>query len=632
MKLNFKSLENIVFLCNEYIVKKQYNEAFELLNKFKKENGSSLRLNFELGKILFLKAENVESIKYLKSCLNDDNLKVNVLDLLAKNYKAINDEQNFLSCCEEIIKKDKYSINAYQEIVNFYFYNKKDYKKTLFFIERFFESKKENISFKIIELESYLLIHNMDVFKIKLKNIIPFISMENIDEFIELAKFFIYNNQYVLAIDFIYEMKKVCADYDFNKSFFNNFQYDFAKYFKQIRALDNDVEKLFISFFNKIPVECVKIKNMILNELEIYRKQIKLLSKPRSITVVLTNKCNLKCKMCYVWKNIWSMTDKHIDEIKRIMPYLEYITWHGGEVFLHNRFLELFDFAQECNIQQEVITNGLLLNDKIIKKMVDFGIQLTISIDGINKDTYEKIRMGASFEKLQNNLMLIQQYRQKKESNTFRIRMNTILSRDNYLDLLSFIEFAHEYNINEIYFFPLIYNINENIELNKFVDLYTPVIEYIDKNKNEISNRAKQYNINIINTVPSLAVFNGKIKSKYDEKLLIVGNESDCGIDVQSEKMINYDKDVKNNNNRQVICTVPWQRLRLDRIIRPHCFCRGDVNVSIMNDDFDIDKLWNCDSMQAYRKMIINNDFKEYCNPSCAFGVIPQEQYNGVVL
>ena len=68
-----------------------------------------------------------------------------------------------------------------------------------------------------------------------------------------------------------------------------------------------------------------------------------------------------------------------------------------------------------------------------------------------------------------------------------------------------------------------------------------------------------------------------------------------------------------------------------DKVIRPHCFCKGNVNIGIMDDNFKIDKLWNCEYTQAYRKMIINEDFNGFCNPSCYFGVIPNKQYNGIV-
>ena len=96
--------------------------------------------------------------------------------------------------------------------------------------------------------------------------------------------------------------------------------------------------------------------------------------------------------------------------------------------------------------------------------------------------------------------------------------------------------------------------------------------------------------------------------------------------------MISYNKPIiKTDSLKQIKCSVPWQRLRLDKVIRPHCFCKGNVNIGIIDDDFDINKLWNGEYIQAYRKMIINEDFKSFCNTSCYLKIIPENQYNGIV-
>ena len=55
-------------------------------------------------------------------------------------------------------------------------------------------------------------------------------------------------------------------------------------------------------------------------------------------------------------------------------------------------------------LKQIVITNFLLLDEKIMKFIIKNKINLVISVDGATKDTYEQIRKGASFDKIISNL------------------------------------------------------------------------------------------------------------------------------------------------------------------------------------------------------------------------------------
>lgn len=629
-----KKTDNIFEEISKYYENKKYDELIDFLLKFEKSNHDEYKLFFELGKACFAGKKYDDAEKYLKKTINIDEFKLNSLDLLGKIYKNRNDEDKLIECYKSILAFDCENTAAYRELINIYFYNKKQYDVALKYIEKLLSIQKEDIYANIIKIKIYILLKKYrseikkecsELFNLMIE------KKYSLNEFLNIAYFSVINKEYELSMYVVNCIKKYPELKKDILLFFSSFQYEFADYIKNIRIFGENVENKFAELLEQIPEYVLKVRNMIVNELEIFHKDIVLKSKPRAITVVITNRCNLKCKMCDVWKNIWDMTDNNIEEVKKIMPYLEYITWHGGEVFLHKRFLELFDFAQECNIQQEIITNGLLVNDDIIKKMIDYNIQLTLSIDGVDELTYEKIRHGAKFSKLIKVLESIKRYYKTKIDTAFKIRMNTIVSYDNYLNLFSFLNFAHKYCISEVYLFPLIFDLNNNYSLNEFVSLYAPVIEYIEKNKSELYEKANALKINIINTIPNLKTFNEKIKNGVDlKKMHFIVNENECNA-YQNEEMISYDKQIIKDNKKQVMCTVPWQRLRLDRVIRPHCFCKGNVNVGIIDNNFDIDKLWNCKYVQAYRKMIINEDFKDFCNPSCYWGVIPENQYNGIV-
>ena len=158
--------------------------------------------------------------------------------------------------------------------------------------------------------------------------------------------------------------------------------------------------------------------NQLLNELEISQKKLVLQSKPRIILITLTNRCNLNCPMCGRGDKIWEISSQIRNEILRWIPFLELITWQGGEVFLSDSFKSLFEKARlNKNLKQIIITNALLIDEGWAEKLVlSNNVDLTISIDSVNKKTYEYIRRGAKFEGLIKNLNLINRIREKHSS------------------------------------------------------------------------------------------------------------------------------------------------------------------------------------------------------------------------
>ena len=100
---------------------------------------------------------------------------------------------------------------------------------------------------------------------------------------------------------------------------------------------------------------------------------------PEVIDLSFDNICNLKCIMCENIKSVpWELPDNTKNEIIELMPYLEQVNWLGGEVFLYKHFDELFDIAHKYNVKQIISTNALLLSDKVIEKLVDYNVELSI--------------------------------------------------------------------------------------------------------------------------------------------------------------------------------------------------------------------------------------------------------------
>jgi radical SAM protein with 4Fe4S-binding SPASM domain len=103
------------------------------------------------------------------------------------------------------------------------------------------------------------------------------------------------------------------------------------------------------------------------------------------------------------------------------------------EPFMTRDFPDRLLLVRDFDVpHSEIITNGTLLNEEIIRKIIDARIScLTFSIDGGNKEIYEAIRIGAIFQVVMYNLGLVQSMRRNRGASLPEIRINHVLSEPN---------------------------------------------------------------------------------------------------------------------------------------------------------------------------------------------------------
>lgn len=108
----------------------------------------------------------------------------------------------------------------------------------------------------------------------------------------------------------------------------------------------------------------------------------------RYLELQITDKCNLKCKHCFLEKNLssQSFSELSVDQIKSILKQFEEmqglrILITGGEPLVHSQFEKINECLTDFFIRKVLFTNGLLLNKKVLKCLNVNEIQ--ISIDGL---------------------------------------------------------------------------------------------------------------------------------------------------------------------------------------------------------------------------------------------------------
>lgn len=349
-----------------------------------------------------------------------------------------------------------------------------------------------------------------------------------------------------------------------------------------------------------IPKENPMFQNMLLNESEIAQKKISLSCKIRSLTVTLTNKCNLACIMCKTISKPWDLPRKSIQEIIALFPYLERIMWQGGEIFLYEGFKDILKEASKFPMRQIIATNGLLIDREIAEILAKSNVELTFSVDGVTKEVYEHIRAGANFEKLIDNINLINELRQKLNPK-MKLRLNVLVMRSNYHQIEQFLDFAKQYKFNTIFFNSTgedFKNLKENIFC--YSD-DRQALGFIDEIKIKIAKKAEEYKICLENWLPPL------------------------GFSEQNQTQDKVQEHKKDKNNK-LFCHIPWQRLYIDcgGNVRPDCLCQFENYIGNILEN-NLEELWNCEKMKGYRRKIVNCDYQNFCSPDCVYGRIPEK-------
>ena len=99
----------------------------------------------------------------------------------------------------------------------------------------------------------------------------------------------------------------------------------------------------------------------------------------------------------------WDLYTSIIDEIA---PWAEAVVLHSwGEPLLHKRIIDMIRYAKERDVWVETSTNATLLPRRSSRKLLDAGLdRIYLSMDGLTKETYEKVRVKGKFERVLGNI------------------------------------------------------------------------------------------------------------------------------------------------------------------------------------------------------------------------------------
>ncbi len=181
-----------------------------------------------------------------------------------------------------------------------------------------------------------------------------------------------------------------------------------------------------------------KFRNRLSIAASYFRHKAVVTGGPIEITLESTAKCNLYCPMCP--RHIYTFDNENMDlELYRKIvqdcrDYVEFIWPYGiGEPMIHPNIFEMIRITRDAGIRTGMSTNATLLDERRAEQLLDSGLDYVIlAFDGASKETYEKYRTGATFEKTRENILGFLERKLARKSSMYVVLQMVLLKENTH--------------------------------------------------------------------------------------------------------------------------------------------------------------------------------------------------------
>jgi MoaA/NifB/PqqE/SkfB family radical SAM enzyme len=180
---------------------------------------------------------------------------------------------------------------------------------------------------------------------------------------------------------------------------------------------------------------------------------------PVMMEFLLSNVCNLECVMCsgkfssLIRKNREQLPPLHtpydeafLKQLDEFIPHLQETRFSGsGEAFSIDMNYVIWEKIIRMNPTCLIMvqTNGTILSGRVKEILERGNFQIGVSIDSLDKTTYESIRVNANFDKVMENVQYFREYANRKGT---RFSISMCVMRQNWREVPDFIRLCNNYN------------------------------------------------------------------------------------------------------------------------------------------------------------------------------------------
>ncbi len=170
------------------------------------------------------------------------------------------------------------------------------------------------------------------------------------------------------------------------------------------------------------------------------------INRPKYCSVLVTNNCMLKCKMCEMWKSNRDERELNVKEWKQVFVNLKSILdpqaeicFTGGEPLLKNGILELIRFAADRGFRSGLNTNAYLIDKDMSGVLHKSGLwSITISLESLDKDSHDFIRgVPGSYQRVMDAIQYL-----SESSNGLYIGISTVILDNNLGNVIDLVQWV----------------------------------------------------------------------------------------------------------------------------------------------------------------------------------------------
>jgi MoaA/NifB/PqqE/SkfB family radical SAM enzyme len=183
------------------------------------------------------------------------------------------------------------------------------------------------------------------------------------------------------------------------------------------------------------------------------------LARPTRVIAQLNYDCNSRCSMCDVWRQggeelpapVW------IETLKQLRSSIGYFTigFAGGEILLKDDVFQIFEFCQNNKIPYTITTNGKLLTPENTKRLIELNpLNINISLDSLDSNTYQEIRGVPFLEYVKSNIDFLMTCIYENSSDT-KVFLKTVVNNLNLSELPAIADYARKMHMAGITFDPI---------------------------------------------------------------------------------------------------------------------------------------------------------------------------------
>jgi len=124
-----------------------------------------------------------------------------------------------------------------------------------------------------------------------------------------------------------------------------------------------------------------------------------------------------------------------------------------GEPLLNSNLVSMVEYAKRGGFKVGFTSSLTTLNESMAEKLLNANLDyLYVSFDGAKKETFEKLRVGANFEKVMSNIEMLLKKRNRKNGSRTIVKLTATISHDNSEEIPGLIKIAEDLKVNSINF------------------------------------------------------------------------------------------------------------------------------------------------------------------------------------